>query len=58
MYSIIPNRVLGIRKRKSTSSNMYENNLLPIEWIGIVESNFYHVNMNFMEIMVSKDEKE
>jgi len=36
---------------------MYEDNLLPIEWIGIVESNFYHVNMNFMEIMVSKDEK-
>lgn len=37
---------------------MYEERLLPIEWIGIVESNFYHVNMNFMEIMISKDEKE
>ncbi len=37
---------------------MYEDNLLPIEWIGIVESNFYHVNMNFMENMVSKDEKK
>ncbi|MFY0136112.1 methyl-accepting chemotaxis protein [Bacillus cereus] len=47
----------GLEKGKSTSSNMYEDNLLPIEWIGIVESNFYHVNMNFMEIMVSKDEK-
>lgn len=48
---------LGLERGKSTSSNMYEDNLLPIEWIGIVESNFYHVNMNFMEIMLSKDEK-
>ncbi len=47
----------GLERGKSTSSNMYEDNLLPIEWIGIVESNFYHVNMNFMEIMLSKDEK-
>ncbi|HFK1436737.1 TPA: methyl-accepting chemotaxis protein [Bacillus cereus] len=47
----------GLERGKSTSTNMYEDNLLPIEWIGIVESNFYHVNMNFMEIMVSKDEK-
>ncbi|MCU5473485.1 methyl-accepting chemotaxis protein [Bacillus paranthracis] len=47
----------GLERGKSTSSNMYEDNLLPIERIGIVESNFYHVNMNFMEIMVSKDEK-
>ncbi|AVR33121.1 Methyl-accepting chemotaxis protein I, serine chemoreceptor protein [Bacillus cereus] len=48
---------MGLERGKSTSSNMYEDNLLPIEWIGIVESNFYHVNMNFMEIMLSKDEK-
>lgn len=47
----------GLEKGKNASSNMYEDSLLPIEWIGIVESNFYHVNMNFMEIMVSKDEK-
>lgn len=47
----------GLERGKNTSSNMYEDNLLPIEWIGIVESNFYHVNMNFMEIMLSKDEK-
>ncbi|QKH05499.1 methyl-accepting chemotaxis protein [Bacillus cereus] len=44
----------GLERGKST---LYEDNLLPIEWIGIVESNFYHVNMNFMEIMLSKDEK-
>ncbi|MED2723540.1 MCP four helix bundle domain-containing protein, partial [Bacillus thuringiensis] len=47
----------GLEKGKNASSNMYGDSLLPIEWIGIVESNFYHVNMNFMEIMVSKDEK-
>lgn len=35
---------------------MYDERLLPIQWIGIVESNFYHANMNFMEIMISKDE--
>ena len=29
----------GLERGKSTS-NMYEDNLLPIEWIGIVESNF------------------
>ncbi len=57
MYSIILIGFWGLERGKSTSSNMYEDNLLPIEWIGIVESNFYHVNMNFMEIMVSKDEK-
>ena len=36
---------------------MYEDNLKSVDWIGTIESNFYHVNMNFMEIMVSKDEK-
>ncbi|WP_412675387.1 methyl-accepting chemotaxis protein [Bacillus mycoides] len=36
---------------------MYDERLLPIQWIGSVESNFYHANMNFMEIMISKDEK-
>ncbi|QRY15848.1 methyl-accepting chemotaxis protein [Bacillus cereus] len=48
---------LGLQKGENASSSMYEERLLPIEWIGIVESNFYHVNMNFMEIMISKDEK-
>ncbi|PFM13459.1 methyl-accepting chemotaxis protein [Bacillus cereus] len=48
---------LGLQKGENTSSSMYDERLLPIEWIGIVESNFYHVNMNFMEIMISKDEK-
>ncbi|MBT2577697.1 methyl-accepting chemotaxis protein [Bacillus sp. ISL-8] len=48
---------LGLQKGEKASSSMYDERLLPIEWIGIVESNFYHVNMNFMEIMISKDEK-
>lgn len=47
---------LGLQKGENTSSSMYDERLLPIQWIGIVESNFYHANMNFMEIMISKDE--
>lgn len=47
----------GLERGKSIFFNMYEDNLLLIEWIGIVEFNFYYVNMNFMEIMVLKDEK-
>ncbi|MFT2138172.1 methyl-accepting chemotaxis protein [Bacillus cereus] len=47
----------GLERGKSASSNMYEDNLKSVDWIGTIESNFYHVNMNFMEIMVSKDEK-
>ncbi|MBK5349846.1 methyl-accepting chemotaxis protein [Bacillus sp. TH44] len=45
---------LGLQKGEKASSSMYDERLLPVEWIGIVESNFYHVNMNFM---ISKDEK-
>ncbi|MBJ7960532.1 methyl-accepting chemotaxis protein [Bacillus cereus group sp. N28] len=48
---------LGLQKGENTSSSMYDERLLPIQWIGSVESNFYHANMNFMEIMISKDEK-
>ncbi|PGK32128.1 methyl-accepting chemotaxis protein, partial [Bacillus anthracis] len=47
----------GLKKGEYASSTMYEDSLLPIQWIGTVESNFYHVNMNVMEIMISKDEK-
>ncbi|OXB97319.1 MULTISPECIES: methyl-accepting chemotaxis protein [Bacillus] len=47
----------GLKKSEYASSTMYEDSLLPIQWIGTVESNFYHVNMNVMEIMISKDEK-
>ncbi|PEQ94816.1 methyl-accepting chemotaxis protein [Bacillus cereus] len=47
----------GLEKAKSASAKMYEDDFKSVEWIGTIESNFYHVNMNFMEIMVSKDEK-
>ncbi len=47
----------GLKQEKEASSNMYVNTLLPIQWIGIVESNFYHINMNLMGIMISTDEK-
>ncbi|MGI8362072.1 MCP four helix bundle domain-containing protein [Bacillus cereus] len=36
---------------------MYENNLLSIQHIGTIEANIFHVNMNLMEMMISKDEK-
>ncbi|KAA0777190.1 methyl-accepting chemotaxis protein [Bacillus sp. AR2-1] len=48
---------VGLKKGEDASSTMYEGSLLPIQWIGTVESNFYHINMNVMEIMISKDEK-
>ncbi|MCU4847668.1 methyl-accepting chemotaxis protein [Bacillus cereus] len=48
---------LGLKKGEDASSTMYEDSLLPIQWIGTIESNFYHINMNVNEIMVSKDEK-
>ncbi|MEH7447628.1 MCP four helix bundle domain-containing protein, partial [Bacillus toyonensis] len=47
----------GLERGKSASTSMYEDDLKSVEWIGTIESNFYHVNMNFMEIMISKDEK-
>ncbi|MCM3223049.1 methyl-accepting chemotaxis protein [Bacillus cereus] len=47
----------GLKKGEDASSTMYEDSLLPIQWIGTIESNFYHINMNVNEIMVSKDEK-
>ncbi|MCC2507970.1 methyl-accepting chemotaxis protein [Bacillus cereus] len=47
----------GLKKGEHASSTMYEDSLLPIQWIGAIESNFYHINMNVNEIMISKDEK-
>ncbi|KAB2394927.1 MULTISPECIES: methyl-accepting chemotaxis protein [Bacillus cereus group] len=47
----------GLKKGEYASSTMYEDSLLPIQWIGTIESNFYHINMNVNEIMVSKDKK-
>lgn len=36
---------------------MYEDSLLPIQWIGAIESNFYLINMNVKETILSKDQK-
>ncbi|PEA86145.1 methyl-accepting chemotaxis protein [Bacillus thuringiensis] len=47
----------GLKKGEYASSTMYEDSLLPIQWIGSIESNFYLINMNVKEIMLSKDEK-
>ncbi|OTY59121.1 methyl-accepting chemotaxis protein, partial [Bacillus thuringiensis] len=46
-----------LEESKNASTNMYENNLLSIQHIGSVEANIFHVNMNLMEMMISKDEK-
>ncbi|MFJ1142438.1 MCP four helix bundle domain-containing protein, partial [Bacillus thuringiensis] len=43
-------------KSKNVSTNMYEHNLLSIQHIGVVEANIFHVNMNLMEMMMSKDD--
>lgn len=36
---------------------MYEDSLLPIQWIGAIESNFYLINMNVKETILSKDQE-
>ncbi|MED3214346.1 MCP four helix bundle domain-containing protein, partial [Bacillus thuringiensis] len=46
-----------LAESKNASTNMYENNLLSIQHIGAIEANIFHVNMNLMEMMISKDEK-
>ncbi|PFA97481.1 methyl-accepting chemotaxis protein [Bacillus thuringiensis] len=46
-----------LAESKNASTNMYENNLLSIQHIGAIEANVFHVNMNLMEMMISKDEK-
>ncbi|HDR4440883.1 methyl-accepting chemotaxis protein [Bacillus thuringiensis serovar brasilensis] len=47
----------GLNKGKEVSSQIYKDSLLPIQWIGAVETNLYQVNKNLMELMVSTDEK-
>ncbi len=47
----------GLNKGKEASSQIYKDSLLPIEWIGAVETNLYFVNKNLMELMVSADEQ-
>lgn len=47
----------GLKKGEHASTTMYEDSLLPIQWIGAIESNFYLINMNVKETILSKDEK-
>ncbi|PGZ44796.1 methyl-accepting chemotaxis protein [Bacillus anthracis] len=47
----------GLNKGKEVLSQVYKDSLLPIQWIGAVETNLYLVNKNLMELMVSTDEE-
>ncbi|PFJ18211.1 methyl-accepting chemotaxis protein [Bacillus cereus] len=47
----------GLKAGEEASSNMYTERLLPIQWIGSVEANYYQINMNLLEIITSTDEK-
>jgi len=48
---------LGLKKGEHASNTMYEDSLLPIQWIGAIESNFYLINMNVKETILSKDQE-
>ncbi|MDP7980804.1 methyl-accepting chemotaxis protein [Bacillus sp. WLY-B-L8] len=50
--------VVGLKKTGEASTSMYDERLLPIYWIESVESNFYYMNYNFMELMNTTDEKK
>ncbi|HDR7455438.1 TPA: methyl-accepting chemotaxis protein [Bacillus cereus] len=47
----------GLNKGKEASSQIYKDSLLPIQWIGAVETNLYFVNKNLMELLVTTDKK-
>ncbi|MEH7459958.1 methyl-accepting chemotaxis protein [Bacillus sp. JJ1127] len=49
--------VISLKKTSEASANMYDERLLPIFWIESLESNFYDRNCNFMELMITTDEK-
>ncbi|WP_020061241.1 methyl-accepting chemotaxis protein [Bacillus sp. 123MFChir2] len=48
--------VISLKKTAETSTDMYDERLLPIFWIESIESNFYYRNCNFMELMITTDE--
>lgn len=50
--------VISLKKTGEASASMYDERLLPIFWIQSLESNFRYGNSNFMELMVTTDEKE
>lgn len=47
----------GLKKGDEASLGMYEDCLLPIQWLGDLESNFFRVHMNILEYMITTDEK-
>ncbi|MGI8282557.1 methyl-accepting chemotaxis protein [Bacillus mycoides] len=49
--------VISLKKTGEASASMYDKRLLPIFWIQSLESNFRYGNSNFMELMVTTDEK-
>ncbi|MFJ8527358.1 methyl-accepting chemotaxis protein [Bacillus sp. NPDC094106] len=49
--------VIALKKTGEASASMYDERLLPIFWIEALESNFYAGNSNFMELMLTTDEK-
>ncbi|PEU16093.1 methyl-accepting chemotaxis protein [Bacillus sp. AFS019443] len=49
--------VISLKKTAEASAEMYDERLLPIFWIESLESNFYCRNGNFMELMITTDEK-
>ncbi|MFJ8527374.1 methyl-accepting chemotaxis protein [Bacillus sp. NPDC094106] len=49
--------VISLKKTSEASATMYDERLLPIFWIESLESNFYDRNCNFMELMITTDEK-
>ena len=49
--------VTSLKKTSEASADMYDERLLPIFWIESLQSNFYYRNCNFMELMITTDEK-
>ncbi|QOS98384.1 methyl-accepting chemotaxis protein [Brevibacterium sp. JNUCC-42] len=47
----------GLKKGDEVALGMYEDCLLPIQWLGDLESNFFRVHMDVLEYMITTDEK-
>ncbi|QDX91821.1 methyl-accepting chemotaxis protein [Brevibacillus laterosporus] len=47
----------GLKKGDEAALGMYEDCLLPIQWLGDLESNFFRVHMDVLEYMITTDEK-
>ncbi len=47
---------IALKKTDKNAESMYNDMLLPIQRVKTLESNFYHANANFMELMITTDE--